>query len=110
MDCIINARGFHFDRTLAEAARKIAQALGPEINAELAQLTDGTVTSIHQVARLKDWLVAQGCATKTLDKDAIEQLLASEELPATVRRVLELRQGGAQAAARKIDAFLARCD
>jgi hypothetical protein len=33
LDAIINARGFHFDRTLALAARKIAQALGPEINA-----------------------------------------------------------------------------
>jgi DNA polymerase len=110
LDCIINARGFHFDRTLAEAARKIAQALGPEINAELAELTNSTVTSIHQVAKLKDWLVAQGIATKTLNKTTIEALLASEELPATVRRVLELRQGGAQAAARKIDAFLARCD
>ena len=31
-------------------------------------------------------------------------------MPAAVRRALELRQGGAQAAAKKIDAFLARCD
>jgi DNA polymerase len=110
LDCIINARGFHFDRTLAIAARKITQALGPEINAELAELTDGAVTSIYQVARLKDWLAAQGCTTKALDKTAIKELLSSEELPITVRRVLELRQGGAQAAARKIDSFLARCD
>lgn len=110
LDCIINARGFHFDRTLALAARKIAQALGPEINAELAELTDGAVTSIHQVAKLKEWLAAQGNSTTVLDKAVIEELLANGELPATVRRVLELRQGGAQAAARKIDAFLARCD
>jgi DNA polymerase bacteriophage-type len=110
LDCIINARGFHFDHDLALAARNIAQALGPEINAELAQLTGNIVTSIHQVARLKDWLAAQGCSAKVLDKAAIEDLLGSKELPATVRRVLELRQGGAQAAARKIDAFLARCN
>jgi DNA polymerase len=38
LDFVINARGFHFNRTLAEAARKIAQALGPELNAELKQL------------------------------------------------------------------------
>jgi DNA polymerase len=110
LDCVVNTRGFFFDRTLALAARKIAQALGPEINAELAQLTDGAVTSIHQVAKLKGWLAAQGCIAKTLDKAAIEELLGSEVLSATVRRVLELRQGGAQAAARKIDAFLQRCD
>jgi DNA polymerase len=110
LDCIINRRGFHFDRTLALAARKIAQALGPEINAELAQLTGGAVTSIHQVAKLKTWLTEQGCNTKVLDKTAIEELLGSKELPAAVRRALQLRQGGAQAAAKKIDAFLARCD
>src|SRR5262249_8877140 len=108
LDCIINARGFHFDRKLAEAARKIARALGPELNAELAQLTAGAVSSIHQVAKLKNWLAAQGCTTKALDKAAIEELLGSKQVPATVRRVLELRQGGAQAAAKKIDALLAR--
>ena len=110
LDCVVNARGFHFDRDLAEAARKIAQALGPELNAELAQHTGGTVTTIHQVARLKAWLASQSCEVAGLDKAAIEDLLGSAELPATVRRVLELRQGGAQAASRKIDAFLARCD
>jgi DNA polymerase len=110
LDAIVNVRGFYFDRTLALAARKIARALGPEINAELAEHTGGAVTSIHQVAKLKNWLALQGCATKALDKAAIEELLESEELPAPVRRVLELRQGGAQAAARKIDSFLARCD
>jgi DNA polymerase bacteriophage-type len=82
LDCIVNARGFHFDRTLALAARKIGQALGPEINAELAQITGGAVTSIHQVAKLKDWLAAQGCTTKSLNKAATEELLESGELPA----------------------------
>jgi DNA polymerase len=62
------------------------------------------------VAKLKSWLAAQGCTTKVLDKTAIEELLRSEELSIRVRRVLELRQGAAQAAARKIDSFLARCD
>ena len=41
LDFVINTRGFHFNRTLAEAARKIAQALGPELNAELKHLTGG---------------------------------------------------------------------
>jgi hypothetical protein len=102
--------GFHFDRALAEAARRIAQAIGPELNAELAQLTDGAISSIHQIGKLKDWLAAQGDSTKSLDKTAIDELLGAEQLPTKVARVLELRQGGAQAAAKKIDALLARCD
>ena len=56
----INERGFHVDRQFAEAARRIAQAAGPEIDAELAELTDGAVTGINQVSRLLRWLRAQG--------------------------------------------------
>jgi DNA polymerase bacteriophage-type len=56
----INERGFHVDRQFAEAARRIAQAAGPEIDAELARITDGAVTGINQISRLLKWLQAQG--------------------------------------------------
>ena len=39
LDATINQRGFAIDRDLAEAARKIAAAAGPEIDAELAEVT-----------------------------------------------------------------------
>jgi DNA polymerase len=110
VDLIINARGFFVDRPLAEAGCTIAQTAAPELDAEFAQLTGGAVTSIHQVARLKAWLEQEGCSTTALDKAAIEKLLAADDLPMMVRRALELRQSGAQAAAKKIDALLARCD
>ncbi len=110
LDLRVNARGFYVDRELASAARSIAQAAAPELNTELAQLTDCSVTSINQVARLKVWLTQQGCIVDTLDKNAIEELLAADNLPAAARRALNLRQSGAQAAAKKIDALLDRCD
>jgi DNA polymerase len=103
----INDRGFHFDRGFAEAARKIAMAAAPEIDAELAELTDGVVTGINQVARLLKWLQERGYAGKSLDKKAIEKQLDKEDLSPQVRRVLELRLGGAHAAVRKIDSLLA---
>ena len=104
----INERGFHVDRQFAEAARRIAEAAAPEIDAELAEITDGVVTGINQIARLLRWLQQQGCSATKLDRKAIEKLLESEAPPAPVRRVLELRLGGAQAAVKKIDALLAR--
>lgn len=110
LDLRINARGFYIDRDLAAAARAVAQAAAPELNAELAQLTGGAVTSINQIARLKLWLAQQGCITDTLDKTGIENLLVVDNLALAVHRALELRQSGAQAAAKKIDALLARCD
>ena len=55
----INDRGFHVDRSFAKAARKIAQAAAPEIDAELAEITGDAVTSINQIAKLQAWLQAQ---------------------------------------------------
>lgn len=106
----INERGFHVDRQFAEAARRIAQAAGPEIDAELAELTADAVTGINQIARLLQWLRDQGCAVQTLGRKTIEKLLEQAELPSAVHRVLKLRLAGAQAAVKKIDALRARDD
>ena len=93
----------------AEAARKIAQAAAPEIDAELAEITGGAVTAISQVARLLAWLQEQGCPLqKPWAEDNREAALLDDELSPLIRRVLELRLGGAQAAVKKIDALLAR--
>ena len=106
----INVRGFHIDRAFAEAARKIAQAAAPEIDAEIAELTAGDVTTINQVGKLTEWLCDHGCTLQKLDKKAIQRQLekGDDELSAPVRRVLELRLGGAQAATKKIKALLSR--
>jgi DNA polymerase bacteriophage-type len=107
LSCTINSRGFCVDRAFAEAARKVAQAAAPEIDAELAEITKGAVATVNQIAKLLTWLQEQGCTAKTLDRKAIEKLLATEQ-PAQVQRVLELRAGGAQAAVKKLDALLLR--
>src|SRR5262249_16272927 len=65
------------------------------------------ITSIAQVARLTEWLRQQGCTLQKLNKAAVERQLEKDDLPANIRRVLELRAGGAQAAVKKIDALLA---
>ncbi len=87
----INRRSFHVDRQFAEAARKIALAGAPEINAELAEITAGAVTGISQVAKLAQWLQQHGCAVRTLDRKAIEKLLDKKDLSPAAYRVLELR-------------------
>jgi DNA polymerase len=108
LSCRINERGFCVDRQFAEDARRIAQAAAPKIDAELAEITSGAVTGINQVARLIQWLQDQGCTAKKLDRTAVERQLEKEDLPPAVRRVLELRLSGAQAAVKKIDALLGR--
>ena len=93
---------------MAEAARKIAAAAGPEIDAELAEVTGGAVTSVNQVAKLQAWLTQNGCAVKDLQKKTVETLLEDGELPSKVQRALELRQDGAAAAVKKINTLLQR--
>jgi DNA polymerase len=104
----INVRGFCVDRAFAEAARKIAEQATPEIDLEIQEITGGDVTTINQVARLTAWLQNHGCTLRKLDKEAIQRQIGKDDLPAPVRRVLELRLGGAQAATKKINALLAR--
>ena len=81
----INDRGFCVDRKFAEAARRIAQAAAPEIDAELGEITGGAVTAINQITRLLQWLRDQGCAVQKLDRAAIERHLEKEDLSPTVR-------------------------
>src|SRR5215468_7384673 len=104
----INQRGFCVDRVFAEAAHKIAEAVAPEIDQEIAELTAVSITSINQIAKLMAWLQQHGCIMEKLDRKTIEKKLLDAELVPAVRRVLELRLGGAQAAVKKINALLAR--
>jgi DNA polymerase len=104
----INLRGFCVDRAFAEAARAIAEQAAPEIELELEEITGGSVTGINQIARLQAWCSKQGCDFKSLDRETIEQVLAQNVLTAPVRRALELRLGGAQAAVKKINSLLVR--
>jgi DNA polymerase len=108
VDQTINDRGFYVDRELAEAARTIMQADAPQLDAELAQATEGAVTRVAQVVRFKTWLAAQGYACDSLKKPVVAELLERETLPPAVRRALQTRQQGAQAAAKKADALLNR--
>jgi DNA polymerase bacteriophage-type len=104
----INDRGFCVDRDFIAAAKTIAAATSPEINAEIVKLTGGAVTGIDQIARLLKWLKERGYAAKSLGRRAVEKQLEKDDLPPPVRRALELRLGGAKAAVRKFDAALIR--
>jgi DNA polymerase len=58
------------------------------------------------------WLQQRGCKLESLDRSTVKRLLncSDDDLPPLVRHVLELRLGGAQAAAKKIEALLAVAD
>jgi DNA polymerase len=106
LDAVINHRGFAVDVELARAARTIVLQEQAAIDEQVSLLTDGAVTSVNQVAKLRAFL---GHDITSVTKRAVATLLAAQPNEET-RQLLELRRDGGQAAARKLDALLAGAD
>lgn len=108
LDQIINDRGVGIDRPLCESFRRIVADLTASLDAEMKRVTDYAVTACSQTATLTAWLGRQGVPTDSVAKEALEDLLAREDIPAAARRALELRQQAAKASTAKIGAMLDR--
>ena len=110
LDAAINRRGFYVDLPLAEAAREIVRAEEIAIDAEITTITGGEITSANQVARLSSYIEARGHAVAAgLTKRSVSAMLAHQP-SAEVQRLLELRQQGAGAAARKLSSLISGID
>ena len=108
LDQKINNRGFHIDFELAKAANKIVGEAYVHLEAELIKLTNGQVKTVNQVQEMRKWLYDEtGLDVPDLDKSRVELLLSTVG-DERQRRLLEIRQLGAHAAVKKIDAFLMR--
>ena len=111
MDQRINDRGFHVDEKLLLAMRRIITDAVEDINKSIRQKTGGVVDSVDKVAALKAWLQkSHGIKIDSLDKKTISLMLVDPAIPARAKAALELRLAGAQAATKKVDAFLSRRD
>lgn len=111
LDQIINDRGFYVDPKLLMSMRRIILDAALDIDASLVKITKGAVKTVGQVAQMKDWLELEcGVVIKSLNKQTIPDLLNDKKVPQKAKDVLELRLAGAQAATKKVDAFLARRD
>jgi DNA polymerase bacteriophage-type len=108
LDQRINDRGIYIDAALARGAIKIAEAARATINAELHKITGGEVATIDQKEKLIAWVSAHGCLIANLQKGTISHALTQKNIPPEARRVLELRQAGAHAAASKYETMLDR--
>jgi DNA polymerase len=106
---VINQRGLPVDIALATAARALVWQEQKAINAELAELTGGEVTSINQVKKIAELLRQRGHAVEKLGKRNVAALLAHGPA-ADIKRILELRQSGAKASAAKLESLFAGVD
>lgn len=106
LDQVINDRGVHVDAELCEAALRVVGTATKWLDDEIRELTNGAVSRTTNVGELSKWCREQGIQTESLDKEAIEDILARADLAPVVRRVLEIRKEAAKASVKKIDALI----
>lgn len=73
----------------------------------MTRVTGGNVTACSKVSDLTDWIKNQGVAVDGVAKSDVSDLLARGDLPANVRRALELRRDAAKSSTAKLSAMKA---
>lgn len=114
----INDLGLYVDWRFAEAASRVANIYLRMLDSQMAIITNGEVEGAKKVTQLKDWCAKRGYMIVDalddekiiLDKGAIAQLLARDDLPEDVRAALETRRAAAKSSVAKYDAIVARVD
>lgn len=105
---IINDRGIRIDRRSARAALALAEKSKKLLDREMRLVTNGYVPACSQPGKLVEWVQNQGVVMGSAAKAEIEQLLELDDLPAHVRRAIEIRQEAAKTSVSKLQAMLDR--
>ena len=106
LDQTINDRGIMADMASVDHASVIIEEHGRTLQAELQEITGGTVDSAKAVAQMTEWLGENGCQMEDLTKQSVKDAVAGD-LPPDVRRVLEIRQSLSKSSTAKLAAIKA---
>ena len=109
LDQHMNDNGVKLDIPMVEKIVAYDNQRRQELQAEAQELTElGNPNSLPQ---LKRWLAAQGVEVTSVNKDTVVELLKQPDLPAHVRRMLEIRTALGKTSVAKYGAMLsAVCD
>jgi len=105
LDYAINQRGVQVDLPTARAGSVMADQIKEKAGRELAELTNGVVTTPTALIPLKQWLDARGCPASStgLNKEAVADLLQTEKWAPEVTRALKIRQEAGKASVAKLN-------
>lgn len=106
----INRRGVRIDVRSARAALRLADKAKKVLDREINEATGGYVTAASQVSRLVEWVQQQGVVLDSAGKAEIVDLLEKDDIPANVRRALEIRQEAGKTSVSKLKAMLDRAN
>lgn len=105
LDQRVNDRGVRVDLQLVQAAAYVVEVGVERANARLAELTGGDVSKVTNNGRLLGWLNDQDIETESIAKPALAALLARDDMPETVREVLQLRADAGRSSVAKLKAM-----
>lgn len=108
LDAKINTSGVRIDIRSARAALVIADKAKRIMDQEMRAITDGAVPACSQPGKLVEWVQQQGIVLNSAAKAEVTELLAADDLPANVRKALEVRQEAAKTSVSKLQAMLNR--
>ncbi|SFJ68674.1 hypothetical protein [Methylobacterium brachiatum] len=107
IDQRINDRGIRVDLAAIESAILVVEETKQRLEQQMAITTGGWVSGCSKVKELGDWIAMRGVKTEGVAKADVVDLLARPDLPADVRRALELRRDAAKSSTAKLKAMRA---
>lgn len=90
----INWRGVQIDALAVNAIISLVKEAEEDQSIELDKLTEGSVKSQYEIKNLRVFLSKNGADLPDLNKKTVSDALGKNDLPAPVRRALEIRKGG----------------
>lgn len=106
LDQEINDRGVRIDRPLVQKLLTLAKQALACLDEDMRFLTNGAVPACSNVKALTQWVRDQGVPMRSLDKQAVIDLLAAGQAPERVRDALVLRQEAGKTSTAKLQVLL----
>lgn len=98
----LNDRGVYVDERLCIAGAAVVADASKRLDAEMKRVTDYEVRGVSNVADLVAFCRKRGVEAESVKKDELADMLVRDDLPADVRRALEIRQEGSKTSTAKI--------
>lgn len=106
IDQKINLRGAPVDLQLVDKALEFSAEFSERLNAELREITNGLVERASLRSKFLNWLSAQGLTLPDFTEATVSKVYKErQDLPAIVRRALEIKLLLAKSSVTKYEAF-----
>ncbi len=105
LDQIINIRGVYVDLPNVKHATKLIEKITQELNAEIKEITDGELEDVTKRQRVLDYCSRLGYPLAKYDKKYLQERLANNGIPPTIKRIIQIRQQLGKTSTKKYEAL-----